>query len=68
MYQGRSSARETISRVAAGAIASKVLKERAGTDIVSWVSSIGDIKVPLETEAGFCKKIFIEKEANTSRY
>ena len=31
---GRSSARETIGRVAAGAIAKKVLKEVAGTEIL----------------------------------
>ncbi len=40
---GRSSARETIGRVAAGAIAEKILFERAGVEIVAWVSSIGDI-------------------------
>lgn len=43
--------------MAAGAIAAKVLKERAGTDIVSWVSSIGDLKVPLQAEAEFCKSM-----------
>lgn len=40
---GRSSARETIGRVAAGAIAEKVLKLRFGTEIVAWVSSVGTI-------------------------
>ena len=40
---GRSSARETIGRVAAGAIAEKWLFEQFGTKIVSWVSSVGDI-------------------------
>jgi chorismate synthase len=40
---GRSSARETIGRVAAGAIAEKVLAERFGTKITSWVSSVGNI-------------------------
>ncbi len=38
---GRSSARETIGRVAAGAIAEKILRERWGVEIVAWVSSIG---------------------------
>eukprot|EP00038_Savillea_parva_P006410 m.163620 g.163620 ORF g.163620 m.163620 type:complete len:421 (-) comp12319_c0_seq1:1835-3097(-) len=38
---GRSSARETIGRVAAGAIAEKWLKTRFGTEIVAWVSSVG---------------------------
>jgi len=43
---GRSSARETIGRVAAGAIAEKVLHERWGVEIVAWVSSIGEIEIP----------------------
>ena len=40
---GRSSARETIGRVAAGAIAEKILKLKFGVDIVAWVSSVGTI-------------------------
>jgi len=40
---GRSSARETIGRVAAGAIAEKILKMKFGVDIVAWVSSVGEI-------------------------
>lgn len=40
---GRSSARETIGRVAAGAIAEKWLFEQFGTKIISWVSSVGEI-------------------------
>lgn len=43
---GRSSARETIGRVAAGAIAEKYLKEAYGIEIVAFVSSVGKIKVP----------------------
>lgn len=38
---GRSSARETIGRVAAGAIADKFLQQECGIDIVAWVSSVG---------------------------
>jgi chorismate synthase len=38
---GRSSARETIGRVAAGAIAEKILREEWGVEIVAWVSSVG---------------------------
>ncbi len=41
---GRSSARETIARVAAGAIASKLLAE-LGIHLHAWTSSIGDIQV-----------------------
>nr|WP_320048623.1 chorismate synthase [uncultured Desulfuromonas sp.] len=40
---GRSSARETIGRVAAGAIAEKFLLEEYGIEIVSWVSSVGPV-------------------------
>ena len=43
---GRSSARETIGRVAAGAIAEKWLHEMYGTEISCWVSSIGAIEMP----------------------
>ncbi len=40
---GRSSARETIGRVAAGAVAEKILCERFGIRIVAWVSSVGNV-------------------------
>lgn len=43
---GRSSARETIARVAAGAIAEKWLAEMYSTEISCWVSSIGPIEMP----------------------
>jgi chorismate synthase len=44
---GRSSARETIGRVAAGAIAEKWLRTRFGAvSIVSYVSSVGKITAP----------------------
>ncbi len=43
---GRSSARETIGRVAAGAIAEKWLRQTHGTEIVAWVSAVGDIEAP----------------------
>jgi len=38
---GRSSARETIGRVAAGAIAEKYLRVAHGVEIVAWTSSVG---------------------------
>jgi chorismate synthase len=41
---GRSSARETAARVCAGAIAEKMLRERAGIEIVAWVSAAGKIE------------------------
>ncbi len=39
---GRSSARETAMRVAAGALAKKWLRERLGVEIIGWLSRIGD--------------------------
>lgn len=42
---GRSSARETIGRVAAGAIARKILRLAAGVEIVAYVERIQDIAV-----------------------
>jgi chorismate synthase len=47
---GRASARETIARVASGAIAEKWLKEVYGVDIVAWVSAVGDISSSADLE------------------
>ncbi|MGF1538139.1 MAG: chorismate synthase [Elainellaceae cyanobacterium] len=41
---GRSSARETIGRVAAGAIAKKILRQAAGVEIVGYVKRIKDLE------------------------
>lgn len=43
---GRSSARETAVRVAAGAIARKWLRERHGVTIRGWMSALGPIEIP----------------------
>jgi chorismate synthase len=43
---GRSSARETAVRVAAGAIARKWLAERYGVRIMGWMSQLGPIEIP----------------------
>ena len=43
---GRASARETIGRVAAGAIAAKILKKTYNIEIVAWVSVVGSIEAP----------------------
>lgn len=45
---GRASARETIGRVAAGAVAEKWLAQEHGTRVVCWVSSIMDIDLPAD--------------------
>lgn len=40
---GRSSARETAGRVAAGAIARKILKQACNTEVLAWVSQVGPV-------------------------
>ncbi len=40
---GRASARETIGRVAAGALAEQILEVLHGVQIVAWVESVGDV-------------------------
>lgn len=46
---GRSSARETAVRVAAGAIAKKWLKERYGVLVRGYMSQLGEIEIPFKT-------------------
>ncbi|CAL4319112.1 Chorismate synthase [Buchnera aphidicola (Protaphis terricola)] len=46
---GRSSARETAMRVAAGAIAKKYLQNKYGIKIRAYLSKIGDIECPFES-------------------
>lgn len=43
---GRSSARETAARVAAGAVAEALLRSAHGIEIVAWVASVGDYETP----------------------
>jgi chorismate synthase len=47
---GRASARETIGRVAAGAIARKLLAEAAGIEVVAWVSRVQAIESKVDPE------------------
>lgn len=47
---GRSSARETIGRVAAGAIARKILRLNGGVEIVGYITRVHDIEMPALTE------------------
>ncbi len=49
-YQGggRSSARETIGRVAAGAVARKLLGVAAGIEVLAWVQRVRDIEAAVE--------------------
>ena len=43
---GRASARETVARVAAGAVAEKLLSVANGVEIVAWVSAVGAVHAP----------------------
>ncbi|MBA0665215.1 hypothetical protein Goklo_005108, partial [Gossypium klotzschianum] len=43
---GRSSARETIGRVASGAIAKKILKLFSGTEVLAYVSQVHQVVLP----------------------
>ena len=52
---GRASARETIGRVAAGAVAEKFLTDTHGIRIVGWVSSVGDLWADVDA-AGVCRE------------
>lgn len=57
---GRSSARETAMRVAAGAIAKKFLKQRLGIEVRGYLSQLGPVKVEkvdwdlIDTNPFFC--------------
>ena len=48
---GRASARETIGRVAAGAIAKQLLAKAAGTEVLAWVKRIHTIEATVDPEA-----------------
>lgn len=43
---GRASARETVGRVAAGAVAEKFLALKHGVQIVAWVGAVGELTAP----------------------
>lgn len=47
---GRSSARETIGRVAAGAIAKKILAQVAGVEIIAYVKKIKDLEAEINQD------------------
>lgn len=58
-YQGggRSSARETIGRVAAGAIAKKILQQAAGTEVIGYVTRIQDIEGTIDPSTVTLKQV-----------
>lgn len=60
---GRASARETLARVAGGAIAKKYLAEKHGIEILSYVKSVGEISAEINRNKVTLKAI----EANLVR-
>src|SRR3954463_1492867 len=54
---GRTSARETIGRVAAGAIAKKILRERFGVEVLSYVKQVQRIVAEVNPETVKFKEI-----------
>ena len=60
---GRSSARETAVRVAAGAIARKGLNERLGITIQGWMSQLGPIRIPFVDAAQIGQNPFFVPDA-----
>ena len=54
---GRASARETLARVAAGAVAKKYLAQKLNIQIYSFVEQIGDIKTDIDFESVTKEKI-----------
>jgi chorismate synthase len=47
---GRTSARETIGRVAAGAIAKKILREQYGVEVLAYVKQVQNISAEIDVE------------------
>src|SRR5438477_10100749 len=60
---GRTSARETIGRVAAGAIAKKLLRERYGVEVLAYVKQVQRITSEVDPDKVTLKEI----EANMVR-
>jgi chorismate synthase len=60
---GRTSARETVGRVAAGAIAKKILRERYGVEVLAFVKQVRDITATIDPE----KVKFADIESNIVR-
>src|SRR5882757_5103293 len=54
---GRTSARETIGRVAAGAIAKKILRQRFGVEVLAYVKQVQRIVAEVNPEAVKAKEI-----------
>ncbi|MDO8346744.1 MAG: chorismate synthase [Rugosibacter sp.] len=60
---GRSSARETAVRVAAGAVARKWLRGRYGVTVRGWMSQLGEVEIPWQDEAAIDANPFFAPNA-----
>lgn len=60
---GRASARETLARVASGAIAKKFLKQMLNIEILSYVEQVGELRTSIDHTSVSCEQV----EANIVR-
>jgi chorismate synthase len=64
---GRSSARETVMRVAAGAVARKYLAERLGVTISGYLSRIGELELdPIDPASAYSNPFFCADPARVA--
>lgn len=54
---GRASARETIGRVAAGAVAKQILGEKFGVEVLAWVQKVHNIIADVDPETVTLKQV-----------
>jgi chorismate synthase len=60
---GRASARETVGRVAAGAVARTLLAQVGGIEVIAWVSRVHDVEAKVDPESVTLEQV----EANPVR-
>jgi chorismate synthase len=60
---GRASARETVVRVAAGAIAKKWLRERYGVEVWGYLAELGRLKIPFQSREETARNAFFSPNA-----
>jgi chorismate synthase len=60
---GRASARETVVRVAAGAIARKWLRERYGVEVWGYLAQLGTLRIPFQSREDAAANAFFAPNA-----
>ena len=60
---GRASARETVVRVAAGAIAKKWLRERYGVEVWGYLAQLGTLEIPFRSRKDISENAFFAANA-----